>query len=176
MPREIITLQVGQCGNQIGSEFWRQVRHAPRSTSLTPSQSRFSALLDRSRHARPRSCAWNTELARTACWKSMRRRARATARTSSSIRLTTTTTFRAPCCWTWSRVSSTPFRSGRSCRRLDSHSSAHSSRVAFPARTPTSATCLTTRTSFSPATVVVQATTGPAAMRRRRRFRKISWT
>jgi hypothetical protein len=24
--REIITLQVGQCGNQIGSEFWRQVR------------------------------------------------------------------------------------------------------------------------------------------------------
>lgn len=23
MPREIITLQVGQCGNQIGSEFWR---------------------------------------------------------------------------------------------------------------------------------------------------------
>jgi hypothetical protein len=26
MPREIITLQVGQCGNQIGSEFWRKVR------------------------------------------------------------------------------------------------------------------------------------------------------
>jgi tubulin gamma len=25
MPREIITLQVGQCGNQIGSEFWRQL-------------------------------------------------------------------------------------------------------------------------------------------------------
>ena len=25
MPREIITLQVGQCGNQIGSEFWRKV-------------------------------------------------------------------------------------------------------------------------------------------------------
>jgi len=23
MPREIITLQVGQCGNQIGSEFWK---------------------------------------------------------------------------------------------------------------------------------------------------------
>ena len=23
--REIITLQVGQCGNQIGSEFWKQV-------------------------------------------------------------------------------------------------------------------------------------------------------
>jgi hypothetical protein len=23
---EIITLQVGQCGNQIGSEFWRQAR------------------------------------------------------------------------------------------------------------------------------------------------------
>eukprot|EP00796_Vickermania_ingenoplastis_P003826 gene3828-2708_t len=25
MPREIITLQAGQCGNQIGSEFWRQL-------------------------------------------------------------------------------------------------------------------------------------------------------
>lgn len=25
MPREIITLQIGQCGNQIGSEFWRQL-------------------------------------------------------------------------------------------------------------------------------------------------------
>lgn len=23
MPREVICLQVGQCGNQIGSEFWR---------------------------------------------------------------------------------------------------------------------------------------------------------
>jgi hypothetical protein len=25
MPREIITIQVGQCGNQIGSEFWKQL-------------------------------------------------------------------------------------------------------------------------------------------------------
>jgi tubulin gamma len=25
MPKEIITLQVGQCGNQIGSEFWKQL-------------------------------------------------------------------------------------------------------------------------------------------------------
>ncbi|KAI8327456.1 tubulin gamma chain, partial [Blakeslea trispora] len=25
MPREIITLQAGQCGNQIGSEFWKQI-------------------------------------------------------------------------------------------------------------------------------------------------------
>lgn len=25
MPREIVTLQVGQCGNQIGFEFWRQL-------------------------------------------------------------------------------------------------------------------------------------------------------
>ena len=25
MPREVITLQVGQCGNQIGGEFWRQL-------------------------------------------------------------------------------------------------------------------------------------------------------
>ena len=24
-PREIITLQVGQCGNQIGMEFWKQL-------------------------------------------------------------------------------------------------------------------------------------------------------
>lgn len=30
MPREIISVQVGQCGNQVGSEFWRQlcVEHA----------------------------------------------------------------------------------------------------------------------------------------------------
>ena len=25
MPREIITIQVGQCGNQIGNEFWKQL-------------------------------------------------------------------------------------------------------------------------------------------------------
>ena len=25
MPREIITLQVGQCGNQIGMAFWKQI-------------------------------------------------------------------------------------------------------------------------------------------------------
>ena len=25
MPREIITVQVGQCGNQIGTEFWKQL-------------------------------------------------------------------------------------------------------------------------------------------------------
>ena len=25
MPREIITLQCGQCGNQIGMEFWKQL-------------------------------------------------------------------------------------------------------------------------------------------------------
>lgn len=25
MPREIITLQLGQCGNQIGMEFWRKL-------------------------------------------------------------------------------------------------------------------------------------------------------
>jgi hypothetical protein len=25
MPREIITLQVGQCGNQIGGEFWKRL-------------------------------------------------------------------------------------------------------------------------------------------------------
>ena len=31
MPREIITLQVGQCGNQIGSEFWKQVLLEPRA-------------------------------------------------------------------------------------------------------------------------------------------------
>lgn len=26
MPREIISLQVGQAGNQIGAEFWKTVR------------------------------------------------------------------------------------------------------------------------------------------------------
>ncbi|VDP55702.1 unnamed protein product [Schistosoma margrebowiei] len=25
MPRDIITLQLGQCGNQIGMEFWKQL-------------------------------------------------------------------------------------------------------------------------------------------------------
>jgi tubulin gamma len=25
MPREIVCLQVGQCGNQIGTEFWKQL-------------------------------------------------------------------------------------------------------------------------------------------------------
>ena len=25
MPREIIIIQVGQCGNQIGNEFWKQL-------------------------------------------------------------------------------------------------------------------------------------------------------
>ncbi|GIQ91289.1 gamma tubulin, partial [Kipferlia bialata] len=25
MPREIVTLQAGQCGNQIGTEFWRRL-------------------------------------------------------------------------------------------------------------------------------------------------------
>ena len=25
MPREIISIQVGQCGNQVGMEFWKQL-------------------------------------------------------------------------------------------------------------------------------------------------------
>ena len=25
MPKELITLQVGQCGNQVGMEFWKQL-------------------------------------------------------------------------------------------------------------------------------------------------------
>ena len=29
MPREIITLALGQCGNQIASEFWRKVQAVP---------------------------------------------------------------------------------------------------------------------------------------------------
>ena len=33
MPREIITLQVGQCGNQIGSSFWERVRTQRKHTS-----------------------------------------------------------------------------------------------------------------------------------------------
>lgn len=28
MPREIITLQIGQCGNQVGTEFWKKVMAA----------------------------------------------------------------------------------------------------------------------------------------------------
>lgn len=33
MPREIISLQVGQCGNQVGSEFWKKVRVRARDTA-----------------------------------------------------------------------------------------------------------------------------------------------
>ena len=36
MPREIITLQVGQCGNQVGSEFWRKVSALATQTSIKP--------------------------------------------------------------------------------------------------------------------------------------------
>ena len=25
MPREIITIQIGQCGNQVGMEFWKRL-------------------------------------------------------------------------------------------------------------------------------------------------------
>ena len=25
MPREIVTLQVGQCGNQVGTQFWQRL-------------------------------------------------------------------------------------------------------------------------------------------------------
>ena len=39
MPREIITLQAGQCGNQIGSEFWRKVVASGRYISCTHQQS-----------------------------------------------------------------------------------------------------------------------------------------
>jgi hypothetical protein len=36
---EIITLQVGQCGNQIGSEFWRQARAPGARSSVRASRS-----------------------------------------------------------------------------------------------------------------------------------------
>ena len=57
----------------------------------------------RPRRAR-RSCAWSTASARMACWRSTPPRARATARTSSSTRQTTSTTCRARCCSTSSRA------------------------------------------------------------------------
>lgn len=36
MPREIISIQVGQCGNQVGSEFWRKVGSSGESTWEQP--------------------------------------------------------------------------------------------------------------------------------------------
>ena len=39
MPREVVSLHVGQCGNQVGTEFWRQVRrpqHAAGVPSMLP--------------------------------------------------------------------------------------------------------------------------------------------
>jgi len=57
MPREIITLQVGQCGNQIGSEFWRQARPALRLFGLPECWTRVS--LD-GRTLSLRSYAWST--------------------------------------------------------------------------------------------------------------------
>ena len=35
MPREIICLQVGQCGNQIGTEFWKKVHKRGSSIQVT---------------------------------------------------------------------------------------------------------------------------------------------
>lgn len=45
MPREIITLQVGQCGNQIGSEFWKQLclEHGIAPDGILKSQSEGAA-------------------------------------------------------------------------------------------------------------------------------------
>ena len=39
MTREVISLHVGQCGNQIGSEFWKRVsvQQRLRSTACMPS-------------------------------------------------------------------------------------------------------------------------------------------
>ena len=47
MPREIITLQVGQCGNQIGSEFWKKVCLSllHRSPKLQPHAAQHVAVL-----------------------------------------------------------------------------------------------------------------------------------
>lgn len=36
MPREVVSLHVGQCGNQIGSEFWKRVRHVEASHCNAP--------------------------------------------------------------------------------------------------------------------------------------------
>ena len=36
MPREIVCLHVGQCGNQIGSEFWKRVREPGRDQLCMP--------------------------------------------------------------------------------------------------------------------------------------------
>ena len=45
MPREIITLQVGQCGNQIGMEFWKQlsIEHGINPEGMVDEKSSMSA-------------------------------------------------------------------------------------------------------------------------------------
>lgn len=48
MPREIITIQIGQCGNQIGRRFWKMAlqEHAKYSTGFDDSMSSFFRLED----------------------------------------------------------------------------------------------------------------------------------
>ena len=48
MPREIITLQVGQCGNQIGGEFWKQLclEHGIEADGTLLQQSQSSMSMD----------------------------------------------------------------------------------------------------------------------------------
>jgi hypothetical protein len=83
MPREIISLQVGQCGNQVGSEFWRKVRpRAVLRAAAGPGGAATAALRGAPFESRPRapapprprSSARSTASARMACWRTTPRR------------------------------------------------------------------------------------------------------
>ena len=69
MPREIITLQVGQCGNQVGSEFWRKVRHHRGAGVLQAGQTTKAENI-----LGPCSCARSTVSTTMASWSHLRQR------------------------------------------------------------------------------------------------------
>ena len=48
MPREVVTIQVGQCGNQIGSRFWDLAlrEHAAHNTGFDDALSTFFRNVD----------------------------------------------------------------------------------------------------------------------------------
>lgn len=82
MPREIINIQVGQCGNQVGSEFWKKVRAcgscgeaAPETPHMFPVPASHSAAVACfCCPAVPCSCAKSMASARMACWRTLPRR------------------------------------------------------------------------------------------------------
>lgn len=106
MPNEMITLQLGQCGNQ--SKFYArwpatnaQYVHFELIIRICCCCCLQLALSFGS------DCVWSTAYHRTEHWKSLPPMLVWIAKMCSSIRPMTTITFRGRCCWIWSRVSFT---------------------------------------------------------------------